>query len=66
MRHRIQRLLEKLTPYIENMALSSCTHVALLGTRLIVRNEEVLQKVAEQFYKKLSSARLKVIFIFSI
>ncbi|VVC42712.1 Hypothetical protein CINCED_3A008452 [Cinara cedri] len=53
------KLMDILTEKVDKVDLVCCTHMALLGTNLLIRHKELLKKISQQMIKKISQARIK-------
>lgn len=54
------KLMDVLVEKVDGVNLICCTHMAQLGTKLMVRHEELLKKISQRIVNEISQARLKV------
>lgn len=55
------QLMDVLVEKIYKVELICCVHMALLGTNLLIKHEELLKKVSQRLVDEISKARIKVI-----
>lgn len=55
------QLMDVLINRVNVVKLICCTHMALLGTNLLIRNEDLLKKISQRVVNEVAQARVKVI-----
>jgi len=45
---------------VDHVQLVCCTHMALLGTNLLIKHESLLKKISERIVNEISKVRIKV------
>lgn len=56
------KLMNILLDKVDEVQLVCCTHMALLGTNLLIKHEELLKKISQRIVNEISQARVKVIY----
>lgn len=46
---------------VDEVQLVCCVHMALLGTNLLIKHENLLKKISQRIVDEISLARIKVI-----
>lgn len=54
------KLMDVLVDKVSEVQLVCCTHMALLGTNLLIKHEELLKKISKRIVDEISQARIKV------
>lgn len=57
------KLMDVLIDRVNVVKLICCTHMALLGTNLLIKHEDLLTKISQKVVDEISQARIKVISI---
>lgn len=55
------KLMDDIVKQVSRVSLMCCTHMALLGTKLMVRHDELLKTISQRLVDEISIARLKVL-----
>lgn len=54
------KLMDALVKKVDEVSLVCCVHMALLGTNLLIKHEDLLKKICQRFVNETSQARVKV------
>jgi len=54
------QLMDVLVQKVDKVNLVCCTHMALLGTNLLIKHEGLLKKISQRTVDEISQARIKV------
>lgn len=54
------KLMDMLVEKVDKVDLVCCTHMALLGTNLLIKHEGLLKKISQRIVNEISQARIKV------
>lgn len=54
------KLMDVLVDKVSEVQLVCCTHMALLGTNLLIKHEDLLKKISKRIVDEISQARIKV------
>lgn len=57
------QLMNKLVDRVYNVQLVCCMHMALLGTNLLIKHEELLKKISQRIVDEISHSRIKVAYM---
>lgn len=52
--------MDLLVDKVDNVQMICCTHMALLGTNLLIKHEELLKRISQRVVNEISRARIKV------
>lgn len=55
------KLMDVLTERVYDVQLMCCTHMAILGTNLLIKHEDLLKKISQRIVDEISQTRIKVI-----
>lgn len=58
--------MDALVNKVDEVKLVCCVHMALLGTNLLIKHENLLKKISQRIVDEISLARVKVMFYFQI
>jgi len=56
--------MDALINKVDEVNLVCCVHMALLGTNLLIKHEELLKKISQRIVDEIALARIKVITFF--
>lgn len=56
----MNKLMDVLVDKVDEVQLLCWTHMALLGTNLLIKHEDLLKKVSQKIVDNISQARMKV------
>ena len=56
--------MDALINKVDEVKLVCCVHMALLGTNLLIKHEDLLKKISQRIVDEISLARIKVITFF--
>lgn len=54
------KLMDVLVKKVDEVSLMCCVHMALLGTNLLIKHEDLLKKISQRAINEISQARVKV------
>lgn len=54
------QLMDVLVEKIYKVQLVCCMHMALLGTNLLIKHDDLLKKISQRLVNEISQARIKV------
>lgn len=52
--------MDLLVNKVDNVQIICCTHMALLGTNLLIKHEDLLKRISQRVVNEISQARIKV------
>lgn len=55
--------MDALMNKVDEVKLVCCVHMALLGTNLLIKHEDLLKKISQRIVDDISLARIKVFFL---
>lgn len=55
------KLMDALVDKVDQVNILCCVHIALLGTNLLIKHDELLNKVSQRMANEISETRIKVI-----
>lgn len=55
------KFMDLLINRVDDVELVCCSHMALLGTNLLIKHERLLKKISQRVVDEISQARIKVI-----
>jgi len=56
--------MDALVNKVDEVQLVCCVHMALLGTNLLIKHEDLMKKISQRIVDDISQARIKVITFF--
>jgi len=56
--------MDVLVNKVDEVKLVCCVHMALLGTNLLIKHDDLLKKISQRIVDEISLARIKVIQFF--
>lgn len=54
------KLMDVLVEKVDEVQIVCCTHMALLGTNLLIKHEHLLKRISQRMVAEISEARVKV------
>lgn len=54
------KLMDHLVNKVDDVQMICCTHMALLGTNLLIKHEDLLKRISQRVVNEISQARIKV------
>lgn len=52
--------MDVLTNKVDEVQLVCCTHMALLGSNLLIKHENLLKKISDRIVNEITQTRIKV------